>query len=107
MELDLVAVITAGVALSAAVASVFKGRAESRHLAVTSAHEALDMLKDVHDKRVDQLGVELAIQRRRRHELEEEVGAMEHRIEKLEQWIVEDGSDETKAKFAVRWEDVP
>ena len=42
---------------------------------------------DLRDE-VKQLDDELSLQRRRRHELEEEVQSLEHRVSKLEQWIL-------------------
>lgn len=68
-----------------------KIRAEAGNIRVATANEVVGMvrteLKRV-TKALSETEDELAEQRRRRHELEQEVERLEHRVEKLELWIV-------------------
>ena len=66
-----------------------KTRAEAGNINVAAASSVVGMVR----KELERVATELDVQRRRRHELEEEVERLEHRIARLELFITEIGHD--------------
>ena len=73
-----------------------KTRAEAGNITVTTAKDVVALVKDELDRvnrDLKETTGELLEQRRRRHELEEHVTMLEHRIARLERFITEIGHD--------------